>query len=157
MTNFKTEAKSTYRKFSLNKLETGIEVVGTGIILLGNDIAVFLENSSEIILMAATLGFEADRLIEYTQKVSLADAVVLDNAANQAIEEVCDDLQAELAGKYNITRGRFSCGYGDLPLNIQPEILNALGARKTIGLYCNENNLMLPQKSVTAILGVLDG
>jgi cobalamin-dependent methionine synthase I len=81
----------------------------------------------------------------------------MDALASAAIEALCDGIQAELAAElpegYYLT-GRFSCGYGDLPLEIQPEILAVLNTQKTIGLFCNQNNILLPRKSVTAVMGV---
>ncbi len=49
---------------------------------------------------------------------------------------------------------RFSPGYGDLSLEIQKNLLAYLDAHRRIGIELTENYLMIPQKSVTAILGV---
>lgn len=148
---FIDQARFIYKKFPL----AGREVLGTEIRLVGEDILRFLENANEIVIMAVTLGFEADKQIEYAQKISLSQALDLDRAANRAINEVCNRLQDEIASKFTITKKRYSCGYGDFPLEVQPDIIKAMDATKTIGLYCNENNLMIPTKSVTAIMGVL--
>ena len=148
---FIDQAKSVYRKFTLSERE----IVGTDIILTGSSIMNFLKDTKEIIIMAATLGFGVDRQIDAAGKISLSDALALDMAANDAINDICNQLQAELAQKYSIGQGRFSCGYGDLPLDIQPQILNALDATKAIGLYCNESYLLIPQKSVTAFIKII--
>jgi len=148
---FIDQARFIYKKFPL----AGRKVSGTEIQLIGEDILRFLEGAEEIIIMATTLGFEVDRQIEYAQKISLSQALELDRAANRASNEVCNRLQDEIASKLPITKKRYSCGYGDFPLEVQPSIIKALDATKAIGLYCNENNLMIPTKSVTAIMGVL--
>mgnify|MGYP002626454225 CR=1 FL=1 len=44
--------------------------------------------------------------------------------------------------------------YGDLPLDFQKSVFKALSCEKNIGLYLNESLLMVPTKSVTAIIGV---
>ena len=49
---------------------------------------------------------------------------------------------------------RFSPGYGDLSITIQKDFLQALNADKTVGLSLSEGNLMIPEKSVTAFIGV---
>ena len=54
-------------------------------------------------------------------------------------------------------RQRFSPGYGDLPLQAQRAIFDALQCHKEIGLYLNESLLMSPTKSVTAIVGIGGG
>jgi cobalamin-dependent methionine synthase I len=51
---------------------------------------------------------------------------------------------------------RFSPGYGDLPLNVQAKFLEIMQASKKLGIYLNESDLMIPRKSVTAILGVFE-
>jgi 5-methyltetrahydrofolate--homocysteine methyltransferase len=148
---FINQAKSVYRKFPLDERK----IVGTDITLTGNSIMNFLKDAKEIIIFATTLGFEVDRQIAAAGKISLSDALMLDMAANDASNDVCNNLQAELARKYNIGQGRFSCGYGDLPLDMQPQILKALDATKAIGIYCNEHYLLIPQKSVTAFIKII--
>ena len=148
---FIENARYTYRTFSLDKRQ----VVGTDIVLQGEGILKFLGEAREVVILAATLGTEADRRIAAAQTVSISEALSLDTIANEAIEQVCKHAQAEIATKYNITAKRFSPGYGDFPLDIQPKILEALDAQKRIGLYCNAGNLLIPMKSVTAFMGVL--
>ena len=50
-------------------------------------------------------------------------------------------------------RPRFSPGYGDFPLSCQRELLTLLRAPETIGLTAGESMLLLPTKSVTAVMG----
>jgi len=148
---FVKASRHIYRKFPLD----GRIVVGTDIVLSGEAIMRFLKGAHEVVVMAATLGFEADRKIEAVQTCSMSEAFLLDEIANEAIEEVCRCVQGELSKRYRLTRHRFSCGFGDFPLETQPHILEALDAKKRIGLYCNESNLLIPMKSVTAFMGVL--
>jgi len=49
---------------------------------------------------------------------------------------------------------RFSPGYGDLPLSIQPQMISATNANKYLHISVNESLLMIPQKSITAIIGI---
>ena len=55
-------------------------------------------------------------------------------------------------GKY--LTGRFSPGYGDWDIAVQPLVANALDTVRRAGLCVTDTNLMTPRKSVTAILGV---
>jgi len=142
-----------YDKFAVSENKQGIRVVGTNIIMRGKRVRSFLKNLNEIILMAVTLGQEAERFIMYKQKISLLEGTLADAIASAYVEKLCDTLQAELSHKYNIN-GRISCGYCDFPIETQPHILKALNTQKTVGLYCNENYIMLPRKSVTAVMGV---
>jgi 5-methyltetrahydrofolate--homocysteine methyltransferase len=73
-----------------------------------------------------------------------------------AIEQVCSKVDELLAEKYkgwNMTF-RFSPGYGDYPIELQSEFLRMLDAPRKIGLTTNNNYLLMPTKSVTAILGL---
>ena len=51
---------------------------------------------------------------------------------------------------------RYSPGYGDLSINIQNQLLDILDAKKSIGLSATSNNILIPRKSVTAIIGIID-
>ena len=45
-------------------------------------------------------------------------------------------------------------GYGDLSLNYQKDIIEFLQAKKNIGVSLTESLMMVPVKSVTAIIGI---
>ena len=49
---------------------------------------------------------------------------------------------------------RFSPGYGDFSLEHQPALLSLLDTQRRIGLTLSEGGMMLPTKSVTAIVGI---
>lgn len=50
---------------------------------------------------------------------------------------------------------RYSPGYGDLDLEIQPKLLKLLDGEQ-IGITTNSSHLLLPQKSITALIGLSD-
>ena len=109
--------------------------------------------------MGVTLGTQMERLIQYHRRRSMADAVMIDAAATALIEAACDQVEEGLRAFYrqkelDVT-DRFSCGYGDLPLETQPDIVRLLDAPRAIGLTCSSSLILIPQKSVTAILGVI--
>ncbi len=58
----------------------------------GRDIPELLKDCDGVILMAATLGSEAELLLRRSQIRNMGDAVILDAAASAAIENVCDNL-----------------------------------------------------------------
>jgi len=128
--------------------------------LRGKEISRHLSKSSECILMAATLGFEVDKKISYYEKIDLAKAMILDACATAYIEEVCDrlcvDLEENGFAQGKSLTGRFSPGYGDLPIQIQKGFLNVLDAGKRIGLTATSTNILMPRKSVTAVMGIVN-
>lgn len=125
-------------------------------IMGGRDIANHLDGCEKAILMCATLGAEIDKLIRINQISDMAKAVVLDSFSSVAVEQVCnrvDEIIAEKYAGYNMTF-RFSPGYGDYPISLQQDFLRMLDAPRKIGLTTNDNYLLMPTKSVTAVLGL---
>ncbi len=111
-----------------------------------------------IILFAATVGIEMDRLIAKYAKLSPSRAVVLQAIGAERIEALCDvfcqDIERRVQKQGRTSRSRFSPGYGDLSLQIQRDVLRVLQAPSRIGLTLSERFLMSPTKSVTAIVGI---
>ena len=133
-------------------------LAGADFIPAGEDIRAHLDGCRQVILMAATLGAETESLMRRTQARSMADAVILDAAASAAIENVCDTLCAELAERFaprHLT-ARYSPGYGDFPLEQQAQLCRVLDVGRKIGVSLSPGGLMLPQKTVTALIGVSD-
>lgn len=126
-----------------------------GILLQGNDIKEHLENCERVVVFAATLGAAADKLIRTAEIFDMAYAVVLDAYASALIEDYCDRLEEQLREK---TEGfftwRFSPGYGDYPISVQHDFIRFLSADKLAGVTVTENNILIPRKSVTAVIGI---
>ena len=108
-------------------------------------------------LFAATIGIEVDRLIKRTELTKMSDAVIYQAAGAAMIEAYCDEVNEELnqeAHKNNeFLKPRFSPGYGDLALDHQKDFMRILQMDK-IGISLLESLLMVPSKSVTAIIGI---
>lgn len=125
-------------------------------IMGGRDIANHLDGCEKAILMCAALGAEIDKLIRISQISDMAKAVVLDSFASVAVEQVCNKVDEIIAEKYDgyYMTFRFSPGYGDYPISLQQDFLRMLDAPRKIGLTTNENFLLMPTKSVTAVMGL---
>jgi len=117
-----------------------------------------LSGCQSIVLFAATVGLELDRLIAKYNRLQPSRAVVLQALGSERIEALCDafnaDITKEKAAEGKGTRPRFSPGYGDLTLEVQKDIFAALNCSKNIGISLNQSLLMTPSKSVTAIIGI---
>lgn len=124
----------------------------------GEDIRAFLRDCDSVVLLAATLGAEADALIRRAGGRDMAEAVILDAAGSAAIETVCDNFCADLAAAFapRFLTDRFSPGYGDMPLSDQFALFRVLDVSRRIGVSLSQSGLMIPQKSVTALIGVSD-
>ena len=123
-----------------------------------NDIYNLLSECDECILMSATLGLEIEKEIRKLTYTDLTKGIIVDACATTAIEEVCDTLQ------YNIEKNllkeekyitmRYSPGYGDLPIEKNKDIIDILNSPKEIGLTVTESGIMIPRKSVVALIGI---
>ena len=129
-----------------------------GLQLSGGHIAAHLTGCEECLLLAVTLGAQVEREIRAAESTDMAFAVTLDSAASVLVEQYADEAehclreQAENTGEY--VTGRFSPGYGDFPLQLQASLLRCLNAQRAIGLTVSQSGIMLPGKSITAVLGV---
>ncbi|MGO4988602.1 methionine synthase [Gallicola sp. Sow4_E12] len=152
----KSTAKYTYSVFELE----GTALKGTNFTLPGEDIKVLLKDCKSVILMGATLGLSIDRLIHMTEFRDLSKSIVLDSCASAAIEAVCNEINKDLIVEYRkkgfYLTDRFSPGYGDMPLSFQRDFSKILNLSKNIGVNLSSTDLMIPRKSVTAIIGIAD-
>ena len=141
----------TYRVF-------GVSRVPEGVLLAGRMAETMLSECSQAALMACTLGAEFDRRLRAMQARDMSSAVILDACGSALVESGCDAVEAELAGRFpeRFLTDRFSPGYGDLPLDVQPEVCAALDASRRLGLYVTGSLLLNPMKSVTAVIGLSD-
>lgn len=143
-----------YRQFPITVEQDCVRLTGTDAVLQGDAIRAHLKGCRACILMAVTLGIGADKAIKQAQLRSMAEAVVLDACATAAIEAAADAVEAEIQQTAGPCNFRFSPGYGDFPLAFQKELLALLNAEKQLGLHVNAGGMLLPTKSVTAVLGV---
>lgn len=117
-----------------------------------------LSDCESVILFAATIGVEIDRLIAKYGRISPTKALLMQAIGAERIEGLCDAFENQMR-EISTLEGkefcpRFSPGYGDLPLEMQKDIFRVLDCSKHIGLSLNESLLMSPSKSVTAFIGV---
>ncbi len=123
--------------------------------LEGKSIKKLLAPCNKCVVMAITVGFELDMKIAALGSSSPALSLLADAAASSAVEDACDacceSIESELGVKLT---PRFSPGYGDLPINIQPALLTLTNARRDLGLTVGSGCMLSPIKSVTAIAGI---
>ena len=153
-------AKPRYHYVHLDIAETeeGISLLGTDTVFKGKDIASHLKGADSIVLMAVTLGHECERKLLQLEAKSMTDAVCFNAASIALTEEAADICQREIADLYRkdgyFINARYSPGYGDFPLSQQREVLRLLNAEVRLGITLTPGDLMLPRKSVTAVLGL---
>lgn len=126
--------------------------------LPGASISRFLEGAREVALLACTLGLQSEMILRRERNLSVADGLLFDAAASALVENGADKLSALIsqeAAERGLRAGtRFSPGYGDLSLDVQPGLLLALDAGKTLGITTTESSMLVPSKSITAVMGL---
>ena len=146
-------------------IETDISITDEGVLLgamieplTGDDIRRHLKGCDKAVLLAATLSQEADKLIRQAAVTNMAYSLALDCICSAAIEQVCERAEEEIFSKLSAPyrTWRFSPGYGDLPLTLQRGFLLALNAQRRIGLTVTDSSLLIPSKSVTAVIEISD-
>lgn len=150
----------TYRILDIEKHENEIRLKNSSLILTGKTANEMLSDCSSCVVLAATLGRSVDRLLRRRQIKDMSSAVIIDSCANSGIESVCEqiteDLRTSFGRQNKYITDRFSPGYGDLPLELQPDIIRTLSADRAIGLTVSGSLLLIPSKSVTAFIGISD-
>ena len=117
-----------------------------------------LKGCTKAILFAATIGPACDRRVKRANLKSYTLMSCYQAAGAAAIEAYCDELndkiceEAKAEGLY--PRPRFSPGYGDLAIENQKTWFELLNITKNTGITLTDSYLMVPTKSVTAIIGL---
>jgi hypothetical protein len=156
------EPNTTYRIFNnIGVTNQGVEIAEIGLLLPGNDIANLLRNAKKVCLVATTIGPHLETEVsELFNNHQYAAATILDAVGSDAVEKVADQLQGELKLKakkqgYHLT-WRYCSGYGDLPLETNYALANAVNAN-SIGIKVTETSMLQPQKSILGIVGFTIG
>ena len=149
-----------FRSFPIETCERGVRLAGSSLVLEGADIARHLKGAAECAVFACTLGMANEAAMARRKAQSALDAAIYGAAGSSLVESVADACEATVvadAAKRGMrTNWRYSPGYGDLPLALQPEIVRVLAADKRLGMVSTESNLLIPAKSVTAFVGLFD-
>ncbi len=123
--------------------------------LEGKSIREHLNGCCKAVVMGATLGAGADNLIRRLQITDMSAAVMADCGASVLIEQICDEFQKVIDSRVDgHTTSRFSPGYGDFPIELQPDMVRYIDGQRKIGLNVTSENLLIPRKSVTAVIGI---
>ena len=126
----------------------------------GSDLTRHLQGCDEVLLLAATLGAEVDKLLRRMELTDIALAAAADALASVLLEQVCDELENEIRAQIEaqgvFMTGRYAPGYGDCPLELNDALCLAADTVRGCGLAVTPQHLLTPRKSTTAILGIAD-
>lgn len=136
----------------------GFSVYIADIVIESRALARNLAGCTECVLFAATAGPACDMLVKRASVTSSAYASCCQAAGAAAIEAYCDLINDKIKEEYEAkglyARPRFSPGYGDLKLSHQKDWFRLLDITKNTGVELTDSLLMVPTKSVTAVIGL---
>jgi len=146
--------KGCYKDLEVKQITEGM-VEFEGFVINSRDVAALLKNCKKATLFAVTIGFRMEQKItELANKP--AEASILDAIGSETADELAEQANTLLTERAKeegcTTTMRFSCGYGDWKLEAQQKIISILNA-KDIGITLTQSNILIPQKSVTALVG----
>ena len=152
--------KGLYRLYQVQHTPQGVSLLDAqgipALTLPGRLASGMLQNCQQAALMVCTLGAAFDAALRTQQVRDMALYAIANACGSALVEEGCDLLEKEIAQSHPdlFLTDRFSPGYGDLPLTLQPSLLRALDAQRLVGVSVSESCLMFPVKTVTAIIGL---
>lgn len=148
--------RHVFRRFPIEVGERTVALPGA--LFESRALAAHLKGCQEAFLFALTLGPGIDALIRRYELTEMPLVPVLQACAAAYTEERADEAQKELetaaAAEGLYLRPRYSPGYGDLSLETQKYFFSALDISKRIGVSLTDSCLMIPMKSITAIIGL---
>lgn len=131
-----------------------------GIAFNSSGLARMLKGCSEVLLMGATAGKDIMEAIESDSKNNqLTRGVILDAVASEMVDASLDWISDYYNGQLRrenrqLTKKRFSAGYGDFLLENQKIMYDVLQLG-ILGVELTESCMLVPQKSVTAVAGII--
>ena len=160
MTQLRDEALAVVRPARIGRrfaLVDGAIVSGDVRLEIAGTLARHIDGCSDVYLVCGTIGAGIDALQRRASVSSGADALIVQAIGAALVEKLMDavedEIRAELSAEEELV-ARYSPGYGDFPLAAQRHILLLLDATRRIGVSLTDTLLMVPSKSVSAILGV---
>ena len=159
----KTRPKSTFKTVEIIPGDGVVSLPdfsgeGDSPVIVSESLARVMSGCNGMLVFGATLGTEADMLVKRAAAENIAMGAVMQAAAAAYIEEYCDMIQAELDERFKAEGEplgeRFSPGYGDFALEYQRMLFRILDCHRQIGLTLTDNYIMIPSKSVTAVIPI---
>jgi len=124
----------------------------------GDSIEKHLQGCDKVVCMAVTVGDRIEQEVTKEFKIGgYVSSMIMDAAATAAVEQAADAMEKviaqEVAKEGYKKIWRYSPGYGDWSLNEQKDFFKITDA-KEIGMRLSPMLMLMPRKSITAIIGL---
>ncbi|MBI5814024.1 MAG: hypothetical protein HZB29_00250 [Nitrospinae bacterium] len=152
------EGKGVFKTYALNGVHgEEVECEGFSGVFRGKHMIKLLAECDHATLLACTIGPKLESEVERLQNSGeLTEAFTLEMIggwmADYMAERVDERIAREIKKAGYVETMRFSPGYGDWGLENQPQVLKMAEAER-IGVKLTETNIMIPRKSVSAVIG----
>ena len=160
VTELRDEALTIIRPTHIGRrcpIQDGNIVSGSVRLAVAGTLARHLAGCRAAYLACGTLGAGFDAFQRRVSATSGADALIVQAIGAALVEKLMDEVEAEIHRELQPNEtlvSRYSPGYGDFPLTAQRELLLLLDAPRKVGVSLTDTLLMVPSKSVSAIIGV---
>ncbi|MCF7908624.1 MAG: hypothetical protein K9L86_07140 [Candidatus Omnitrophica bacterium] len=153
------QLKGAARRIAIEMKHVSKLELSEGVIFEGNLVGSVFEDCQELLLIGATAGAEIVKAITNVKDNDLTRGVVFDAVASETVDAsfvwIQDYFGPQLKRENKqLIPKRISCGYGDFALTNQETIHRLLQLEK-IQVSITDRYVLIPEKSVTAICGVI--
>ncbi len=153
------ESKAVFDIYDITVKGSKVRFSSAGLEVVSSSLAKHLRGSAKAALFVCTIGKDLpEKVNSYVTGGEIARATVLDAVGSEAAESLADEIDkvvtknASSEGFSTLTR--YSPGYGDWSIFDQAKVLKLLKSEK-IGVRATKSYIMLPEKSVTACIGLV--
>jgi len=149
-----------FRILGIKEISESNIALDNGICFKSYDLATFLKGADQVVFMFSSAGNEISLNIQ--KEINLGNTaygVILDAAASVIADAGLDwlmdyiNLILKREGK-SLSNNRYSPGYGDLTLQNQRTLFDALNMSR-YQIELTEKYMLIPEKTVTAIVGII--
>ena len=149
--------KACYNTFQIkNVFESKVILDKSETLVNSKKMAEILKDCEYCSLFVSTIGPELENHAVEMAKDDQSGAFYLEHVGNWMAEYMAEAVEKRIAQGIIkagfISKKRYSVGYGDWHIEAQKEILEITEARR-IGVSISESYLMIPRKSVSALIG----
>jgi hypothetical protein len=147
--------KGIYERFDISMERPEIIEIRGGFTIKSADLFDWMENCDEMVVLVVTVGGGINaRTGELVDSGEVTRGMVVDAIGSETVEELANVISRIIQNTVRkMTTKRYSPGYGDWDLTDQKSLLDLVDAER-IGVTVNASSQMVPEKSISAVIGL---
>jgi len=154
-----SQPKAVWNLYDYNAANHMLNASFESVLLEGNSIRRHLHQAKQLLAICVTIGESIENTIhDHFKTGDYAHSLLLDAAATTAVETAADALENAIRPQFAkqglAFLARFSPGYGDFDIRFQSKLLQ-LSQAESIGVQMTESYMLMPRKSITALIGLV--